>query len=159
MAPAVLAPAPRALLSLLPCTPGVGQDVVITVDRRTHPWGVGCSVSFLCVCVCRGGLHPWHMEVPRLGVQLELQLLAYTTATAMPALSRICNSHHSLWQHRILNPLRGTRGRTSILVDTSRILNRLSHNRSSCLSSEDAVQGLKESQAGTAAVASLGSHF
>ena len=24
-----------------------------------------------------------HMEVPRLGVELELQLLAYTTATAM----------------------------------------------------------------------------
>ena len=24
--------------------------------------------------------HPWHMEIPRLGVQLELQLPAYTTA-------------------------------------------------------------------------------
>ena len=29
-------------------------------------------------------LHPWHMEVPRLGVELELQLLAYTTDTAVP---------------------------------------------------------------------------
>jgi len=28
------------------------------------------------------GLHLWHMEVPRLGVKLELQLPAYTTATA-----------------------------------------------------------------------------
>ena len=28
------------------------------------------------------------MEVPRLVVKLELQLLAYTTATAMPNLSR-----------------------------------------------------------------------
>ena len=28
------------------------------------------------------GPQPWHMEVPRLGVELELQLLAYTTATA-----------------------------------------------------------------------------
>ena len=28
------------------------------------------------------GLHPWHMEVPRLGVKSELQLPAYTTATA-----------------------------------------------------------------------------
>ena len=26
------------------------------------------------------GPHPWHMEVPRLGVELELQLLAYATA-------------------------------------------------------------------------------
>ena len=31
--------------------------------------------SFLGPC-------PWHMEVPRLGVELELQLLAYTTAKA-----------------------------------------------------------------------------
>ena len=28
-------------------------------------------------------MNQWHMEVPRLGVELELQLLAYTTATAM----------------------------------------------------------------------------
>jgi len=27
------------------------------------------------------GLHQQHMEIPRLGVKLELQLLAYTTAT------------------------------------------------------------------------------
>ena len=35
-----------------------------------------------------GGLHPWHMEVPRLGVKLELQPLAYTTATTTWDLSR-----------------------------------------------------------------------
>ena len=29
------------------------------------------------------GLRPWHMEVPRLGAEAELQLLTYTTATAM----------------------------------------------------------------------------
>ena len=29
------------------------------------------------------GLDLWHMEVPRLGVKADLQLLAYTTATAM----------------------------------------------------------------------------
>ena len=45
------------------------------------------------------------MEVPRLGVELELQLLAYATATAMPDLSRICDLHHSLQQRWILNPL------------------------------------------------------
>ena len=32
---------------------------------------------------CFLGLHPWHMEVPGLGVESELQLPAYTTATAM----------------------------------------------------------------------------
>jgi len=29
------------------------------------------------------GLHPQHMEISKLGVELEPQLLAYTTATAM----------------------------------------------------------------------------
>ena len=33
---------------------------------------------------CFSGLHLWHMEVPRLVVQSELQLPAYTTAIAMP---------------------------------------------------------------------------
>ena len=32
------------------------------------------------------GLHPRHMEVPRLGVKLEPQLLAYATAVATPDL-------------------------------------------------------------------------
>ena len=46
------------------------------------------------------GLHLWHMEVPRLGVKLELQPLAYTTgpATAMQDPSLICDLHHSSWQ-------------------------------------------------------------
>jgi len=50
-------------------------------------------------------MHLWHMELPRLGVQSELQLLAYTTAAATPDPSRIFNLHHSSWQHWILNPL------------------------------------------------------
>ena len=33
------------------------------------------------------GPHLWHMEVLRLGVELELQLPAYTTATATPDVS------------------------------------------------------------------------
>ena len=50
------------------------------------------------------------MEVPRLGVKLELQLLAYgtATATAMQDLSCVCDLHYSSWQ-RILNPLSGAR--------------------------------------------------
>ena len=34
--------------------------------------------------------HLQHMKVPRLGVELELQLLAYATATVTPDLSYIC---------------------------------------------------------------------
>ena len=63
--------------------------------------------------------HPRHMEFPRLGVELELQLLAYaTTATAMPGLSPIINLRHSLWQCQILSPLREARNQTCILLDT-----------------------------------------
>ena len=56
------------------------------------------------------------MEVPRLGVQLELQLLATP----------------QLWQFQILNPLsEAGGGRRVTLVDTGRVLNPLSHNRNS----------------------------
>ena len=51
------------------------------------------------------GLHRRHMEVPRLGVESELQLLAYTTAAAMQNLSHVCDLHPSSRQHQIPNPL------------------------------------------------------
>jgi len=37
------------------------------------------------------GPHPWQMDVPRLGVESELQLPAYTTATATQDRSRVCD--------------------------------------------------------------------
>ena len=46
------------------------------------------------------------MEVPRLGVELELLLPAYATATATHDLSRVCDLHHRSWQRWILNPPR-----------------------------------------------------
>ena len=45
------------------------------------------------------------MEVPRLGVESELQLPATAVATATPNLSHVCDLHHSSWQHWILNLL------------------------------------------------------
>ena len=62
------------------------------------------------------GLHLRHMEVPRLGVELELQPPAYTTATAKPDLSCVCNLYHSSWQRRIPNPLNKARGQTFNLM-------------------------------------------
>ena len=44
------------------------------------------------------------MEVPRLGVQSKLQLPAYTSATAMQNLSRVCDLPHSSQQCQVLNP-------------------------------------------------------
>ena len=59
------------------------------------------------------------MEVPRLGVESELQLLVDTTATATCDLSCICDLHHSSWQWWIHNPLSRARYWTHILMDTS----------------------------------------
>ena len=63
------------------------------------------------------GLHPQHIEVPRPGVESELQLLATATATRDP--SCVCDLHHSSCQCQILNPLSKARYRTHVLVDTS----------------------------------------
>ena len=56
------------------------------------------------------------MEVPRFGVKSELQLLAYTTATATPDPSHICDLHYSSGQHQILNPLIEARDQTCNLM-------------------------------------------
>ena len=52
-----------------------------------------CFLSFVF-----WGLHLGYMEVPRLGVQLELGLQACATAAATCDPSCICNLHHSSWQ-------------------------------------------------------------
>ena len=72
---------------------------------------------FLFVCFFRA--HLQHMEVPRLGVKSEIQLPAYTTATATQNLNHVCHLYHSLRQHQILNPLSRARDQTCILMDTS----------------------------------------
>jgi len=61
------------------------------------------------------------MEVPKLGVESELQLLAYTTVKAMQNLSCISDLHHSSRQHWILDPLSEARDRTCILMDPSQV--------------------------------------
>ena len=66
------------------------------------------------------GPHLWHMEVPRVGVELELQLPALATATARRDLSHVCDLHHSSQQRRILNSLsRAPRDWAWILMDIS----------------------------------------
>ena len=64
------------------------------------------------------GLHPQHMEIPGLGVELELQLPAYTRATATPDPSHVCDLHHSSQQLQFLKPLSEAR-RTHNLMDAS----------------------------------------
>ena len=63
---------------------------LLPIYRLSYPLIFICLFSFL-------GPHLWHMEIPRLGVKSELQLLAYAIATAM---------------HWILNPLSEAGDRT-----------------------------------------------
>ena len=61
------------------------------------------------------GLHLQHMDVSRLGVEWELQLLAYTTATAT-------------WDPE---PAKQSQGLNPSPMDTNWVLNPLSHYRNS----------------------------
>ena len=59
------------------------------------------------------------MECPRLGVQSELQLSAYATATATLGPSHLFDLHHSSWQCQIFNTLSEARGWTHNLMAPS----------------------------------------
>ena len=61
------------------------------------------------------------MEVPRLGVELKLQLPAYTTAIATRDPSHVCDLHHSSGQCWILNSLSEARDGTRVLVDARQV--------------------------------------
>ena len=67
---------------------------------------------------------PVAYRIPGLGVELELHH-SHSYARSEPH----CKLHLTLRQHQTLNTLRDARDRTHILVDTSRVLNPLSHNR------------------------------
>ena len=67
------------------------------------------DISHMILCE---GLRPQHMEVPKQGIELELQLSAYTTATAMRDPSRVFDLHHSSRQHWIPNPQSEARDQT-----------------------------------------------
>ena len=61
------------------------------------------------------------MEVCRLEAASELQLLAYTTATATEDPSCPCDLHHSSQRRRILNPLSEAKDWTRVLMDTCQV--------------------------------------
>ena len=101
------------------------------VRLSTYSCAISCLLYlFIYIYIfCFLGQHLQHMEVPRLGVESELQLPACATATATGDPSRVCNLHHRSWKHQILNLLSEARNRTHILMDTSRVCNLLSHDR------------------------------
>ena len=73
------------------------------------------------------------MTVPRLGVESELQLLAYTTAiaTAIAMATQYPSCVRSLLQCQIVNLLSEARDRILILMDPSRVHQLLSHEGNS----------------------------
>ena len=64
---------------------------------------------------------PVHMEVPRLGIKLELQLPATAAAAATQDLNHICDLHHSSWHCQIPDPLIEARDLKCILMDPSQV--------------------------------------
>ena len=91
----------------------------ILLDSYNGDVGVGkwictcfCCCCFIFIYFCFLGPHLRITEVPRLVVEWELQLLAYTIAIAMLEPSHVFNLHHSSWQQRILNPLSEIRDQT-----------------------------------------------
>ena len=92
------------------------------MERRvTGKEAAGVDAGEFCFVSSLLGPHPWHVEFPRLEVDLELQLLVYTTATAMQDLSCVCNLRPSSRQYQISNPLSKARDGTRILMDTSQV--------------------------------------
>ena len=72
------------------------------------------------------------MEVPRLEVESELQLLAYTTATATWDPGCICYLHHTSQQCQIPDPVSEGQGLNPHPHGSSSDSFLLSHNRNSC---------------------------
>ena len=95
------------------------RNQVVSIVSHSLDFTVGIfGFLFVCLFVFSVflGPHPKHMEVPRLGVESELLLQVYTTATATPDPSRICDLHRSSQQCRILDPLSEARDRTCNLM-------------------------------------------
>ena len=91
-----------------------------------NPRNKGYFLSFLCFKVV-----PVAYGSSSAGVELEPQLPAYATATAMCNPSLICDLHRSPQQCQILNPLSEARDRTCISMDTSQACFLLSHSGNS----------------------------
>ena len=89
-----------------------------TPDRQSKPLGCCFSFSFLF----------FFLRAARGRSQARGQI-GTATATAMQDMSCLCDLHHSSGQRHMLNPLNKATEGTSILTDTSRVLNALSHNR------------------------------
>ena len=82
---------PRPPAHVAPSSPSSGREhCQFRVAYCVH--GAGLKTLYV---ICFLGPHLRHMGIPKLGVESELQVPAYTTATATQDLSHISNLHHS----------------------------------------------------------------
>lgn len=112
----------RKTLLISNCQPDSPSGVSTRGLWRMHSWYLKeAETSFLCYFFfsCFLGPHLQHMEVTRLGVKSELQLLtcAIVIATRVPSL--VWDLYHHSQQCQILNPLSEARDRAQVLMDTS----------------------------------------
>ena len=96
-----------------------GKSAICFSELRCWSCSVLCLIFDFLFFPIFLGLHPWHMEVSRLGVESELKPLAYITAVATVDPRCVCDLHHSSQQHQIVNPVSEVRDWTCILMDTS----------------------------------------
>ena len=65
------------------CFPWTAQNARGKHFQRRKIFGRKCELSLFFFFPVFLGLHQGHMEVPRLGIELALQLPIYSTATAI----------------------------------------------------------------------------
>ena len=111
---------PSLVISPLGC-PEVCKAPQLANLGKQNAWKETTIQILFYFIFCFSGLHLRPMEVPRLRVESELQLPAYTTAIAAWDLSLVCDLHASSGQRWMLNPLREARDRTHVLMDASRV--------------------------------------
>ena len=115
-----------SVCSLITCTVGGKQHSLLFQILLSLPPGIPIThmldffLFFLSsFFVFFQGPYLQYVEVPRLGVESELQPPANTTATATPDLSHVCDLHPSSHQRHILNLLSEARDQTHSLMDIS----------------------------------------
>ena len=106
-------------LPIRDCCISINYEIFASTTEALSRIGTNSSAQLLFLLLllffffCFLGPNLWHMEVPRLEVELKLQLPAYDTATTMTDPSLVCDLHHSLRQCKMLNPLNKARDWTS----------------------------------------------
>ena len=109
----------------------------LDISPLTYIWCIGIFSPFCRLCfdfLCFLKLHSWHMEIPRLGFEFELQLPAYAIATqdGIQGMSATHTTPHGNTRSLIHWVRPGIW--THILMDANRVCNWLSHNGNSLFS-------------------------